>query len=202
MSETSDLLLKAIRDAQPDLDSQTALATVTGGNASGYLVLFDGEASASTRRYLAVTGAVVGDRVVMLKVGSTWILLGSVQGQGNVGSVAINGLVGPWGTAVPTATQGAVFSVAQPGIMRGTAHCTAYNAAGNAQIAVQVWIDGVQRADMILGTAAPTGVHTALGAGVFAIPITAGTHYLYLRQFSGNSNADDNAQMFAVVTPT
>lgn len=79
MSDVADKLLRAIRDAQPDDETPTRLATVTGGTNSTLLVRFDGEATASTRQYpLMFTPVRVGDRVVMLRVGSTWVVAGRV----------------------------------------------------------------------------------------------------------------------------
>lgn len=57
------------------------LATVTGTSGSNVLVQFDGEAAASTKSYrrLVSYGTVTnGHRVVMLRAGSTWVVLGAL----------------------------------------------------------------------------------------------------------------------------
>jgi hypothetical protein len=75
-------LLEAIKgqDKGPH-EGPTALATVTdiANNLGGALVQFDGETSASTRRYKMLCNAMVAERVVMLRVGSTWVVLSAIR---------------------------------------------------------------------------------------------------------------------------
>lgn len=74
-----DPLVGAIRDAKDSRgDGDTALATVTSKSASGYRVRFDGESIASGRDYLALNFANVGDRVLMHRAGSTWVMDGPI----------------------------------------------------------------------------------------------------------------------------
>lgn len=59
----------------------TRLATVTTVDATqGIFVRFDGETTASPRGYrrLASYTAAVGHRVIMIRVGSTWVVLGNI----------------------------------------------------------------------------------------------------------------------------
>lgn len=84
MTEISDLLLAAVRGAQPESTDVTRLATVTGGGGDSVLVRFDGETVASTRSYkrVATYFPQSGDRVLMIRVGSTWVVGGKIgQGQ-------------------------------------------------------------------------------------------------------------------------
>lgn len=55
------------------------LATVTNIT-GGVSVQFDGETTASPRKYMRLTSytAVIGDRVLMARAGSTWVILGKV----------------------------------------------------------------------------------------------------------------------------
>lgn len=61
---------------------QTRLATVTTVDASagGVFVRFDGETTASPRAYrrLGSYTATVGHRVLMIRVGSTWVVVGNI----------------------------------------------------------------------------------------------------------------------------
>lgn len=85
MSEYQHLtpLVEAIRRAQADPEPVTRLATITGGTASTVTVRFDGETSASARQYQIVySGAKGGDRAIMLRVGSTWVAIGSIGSPG------------------------------------------------------------------------------------------------------------------------
>lgn len=75
----SDVLLNAMRQMGSDEQPVTRLATVTGGTATTVTVQFDGEGSASSRSYLKTyAGAAVGDRAVMLRVGSTWVAVARI----------------------------------------------------------------------------------------------------------------------------
>lgn len=58
------------------------LATVTSGysGTGAALVVFDGETVAGARTYLPLTPVVADDRVVLLPVGGTYIIVGSVTG--------------------------------------------------------------------------------------------------------------------------
>lgn len=69
-----------MREVVPDREPQTRLATVTGAPASEtVLVRFDGESVASARSYARLTGPLdIGDRVVMLRAGSSWACLARV----------------------------------------------------------------------------------------------------------------------------
>jgi hypothetical protein len=75
-----DPLLEALRAQKSEAPAWTMLATVTDVASTGVLVQFDGESIASTRRYryLGPYGPDVGDRVVMLRSGSTWVVSGPV----------------------------------------------------------------------------------------------------------------------------
>lgn len=70
--------LKAVKDN--DRVALTALATVTGTSGTSVLVQFDAEGSASTKPYkrLASYTPANGDRVLLLRSGSTWVVLGKL----------------------------------------------------------------------------------------------------------------------------
>lgn len=79
MSDPLQPLLEALRAAQADPEGPTRLATVTGGSATTINVRFDGETAASSRSYPKIYApAAVGDRVIMLRTGSTWTALGRI----------------------------------------------------------------------------------------------------------------------------
>lgn len=74
-----DPLIEALRSAGPENVPVTKLATVTSRNGTGVLVRFDGESTASSRRYKALQGVEVNDRVLMLRVGSAWIVAAALE---------------------------------------------------------------------------------------------------------------------------
>lgn len=79
-------LYAAMRATIPGPEVTTRLATVTGGTATTVSVQFDGEATASARAYpKTYAPAVGGDRVVMVRTGSTWTAVGRIPT-----SVALN----------------------------------------------------------------------------------------------------------------
>lgn len=76
---TLNPLVQALSSMREDPTQQTRLATVTQVASSGIYVRFDGETAASERRYQSVGhAAIVGDRVLMLKSGSTWVIVGAI----------------------------------------------------------------------------------------------------------------------------
>lgn len=80
MAGELDPLVKALRDAASAGPGEpTRLATVNYIGAGGVNVTMDGEASASPRLYQSVATVAAGDRVAMLRVGSTWVVLGAVR---------------------------------------------------------------------------------------------------------------------------
>lgn len=73
--------LDLIRSAVPSPEAPSALATIAAGYVSGRpQVIFDGElaASARTYAYLSSYTPASGDRVLLLRAGSTWVVLGRV----------------------------------------------------------------------------------------------------------------------------
>lgn len=70
-----DPLLEALHEGR-HVEAPTRMAVVTAVSVSGTTVQFDGEISASQRLYRAAAPCNVGDRVVMLRVGSTWVIAG------------------------------------------------------------------------------------------------------------------------------
>lgn len=86
MSEVSDVLLTALRAAQTEPDASVRLATIASASASGATVTFDGETAVSGRVYFRMASArvQVGDRVVMIRTGSTWVVGGIVQGRADI----------------------------------------------------------------------------------------------------------------------
>lgn len=82
MNDVAKILASAIRDAQPDGETQLRMATVTAFTTGGVTVQFDGEASASTREYKRLEDGQlgVGERAVMLRAGTTWLCIGAIHG--------------------------------------------------------------------------------------------------------------------------
>jgi hypothetical protein len=74
-------LLDAIKAQKEPREGPTALATVNdiANNLGGAEVQFDGESAVSTRRYKMLCNAAVGERVVMLRAGSTWVVVSSLR---------------------------------------------------------------------------------------------------------------------------
>lgn len=81
---TIDPLLDALRYAAdpPSNVPLTKLATVTATSASGVTVRFDGESTASSRLYRTTASVTVGQRVLMTRVGSTYVCTGSITTRG------------------------------------------------------------------------------------------------------------------------
>lgn len=118
------------------------------------------------------------------------------------GSVAVGPLIGPWPGAAPGPTDGTTFTMPRAGWIRGLGNCTGYHSVGVLPISVEFYIDGV-----LIGTAGgwPPGVNQRCQlnpAPITGSLVTAGTHHLYLRQVSGNSNMDDGASLFVTITDT
>lgn len=80
MSGELDPLLLALRAVNEPADPSTKIATVTAYDSTGILVRFDGEGSASTKRYKNTHPVFVGMRVLMTRAGSTWVVNGDVDG--------------------------------------------------------------------------------------------------------------------------
>lgn len=57
----------------------TKLATVTAVTSTGVTVRFDGETTASSRTYRTLRRMLVGERAVMIRVGSTYVCAGSIS---------------------------------------------------------------------------------------------------------------------------
>lgn len=74
-----DIIAFAIREAQEDQPSPTALGTVTG-TTGGVQVQFDGESTASSKAYKRLSSytPAVNDRVLLLRSGQTWVVLGAI----------------------------------------------------------------------------------------------------------------------------
>lgn len=78
-----DSFIEAVeRIGQPESPQLTALATVASGYTGGpsASVRFDGETVFTSRTYKVVTKVSAGTRVVMLRHGPTWVILGPVDG--------------------------------------------------------------------------------------------------------------------------
>lgn len=75
-------LVEALAGSKSRGIGHTRLATVTTVDASqgGVFVRFDGETAASPRAYrrLGSYTATVGHRVLMIRVGSTWVVVGNI----------------------------------------------------------------------------------------------------------------------------
>lgn len=81
MSSTLDPLIFALQKTRESSRSASsfALATITS-TTGGLFVRFDGETAASPRSYkrLNTYTPVIGARVLLARVGSTWVVLGSI----------------------------------------------------------------------------------------------------------------------------
>lgn len=75
-----DILLP--KELEMPSSAELLLATVDSGNSSGVTLVFDGQSSASQKRYrILQTGAILyaGDRVVVMKHSGTYVVLGAVK---------------------------------------------------------------------------------------------------------------------------
>lgn len=79
MSDALDPIVYALGDAGATGPSQYKLATVTNIT-GGISVQFDSESIPSTKKYkrLSAYTAVINHRVLLAKVGSTWVILGTL----------------------------------------------------------------------------------------------------------------------------
>ena len=201
MSGPLDSIMEYVHRAQLDPLLTTRLATITAVTATTISVQFDGETSASTKRYrVAGVGGAVGDRVVMLRVGSTWVVANKVQSGPAIETTAAN-FVGGWSTAAPGPTDGSPFVLTGGGRFRGYANVTAFNAA-NTGIQVRVFIDQVSMGDMRLDPSHPLSAHVALSTLAFDVALGPGTHRVYYQLIVGNSNNADYGSFFGICTPT
>lgn len=82
MAGPLDPLVELVQAARGDDRAPTALATVTGttGTATRVLCRFDIESAASSKPYTRLSSytPTVGDRVLLIRTGSTWTVLGKV----------------------------------------------------------------------------------------------------------------------------
>jgi hypothetical protein len=81
VSDVLDPIVEALREASRTEPSPFRLATVTGTAGGGVQVIFDGEGTASTKSYRrleSATGLLATERVLMAKVGTSWVVLGQV----------------------------------------------------------------------------------------------------------------------------
>lgn len=79
---TIDPLVEALRGAAaPSGPPSARLATVTAFGGSGVTVRFDGESVASSRPYRTTASVRVGQRVLMIRVGQSYVCTGAVATQ-------------------------------------------------------------------------------------------------------------------------
>lgn len=73
--------LRSVEVFTPRDDRTVQLATVYTMHADGVRVTFDGESSPTLKRYLLSSpgNVVAGDRVVMLRAGSSWVVVGALE---------------------------------------------------------------------------------------------------------------------------
>lgn len=88
-------LVEALKAAGEPAAASSRLATVTASDSTGILVRFDGETVASTRRYKSVGGCRTGDRVLMVRAGSSWVAVGAVGSRAEVPISRWNGGISP-----------------------------------------------------------------------------------------------------------
>lgn len=74
-----DILTFALGESQINPDKPTAMGTVTG-TSGGVQIQFDGESQASTKTYKRISPytPTVGDRVLLVRAGRTWVVLGKI----------------------------------------------------------------------------------------------------------------------------
>lgn len=72
-------ILEYVRRAQSVRKEPAFLGTVTNVTASGVEVQFDGDPSATTKKYKAVVGCDIGDRVVLVRVGLGLVVIGALR---------------------------------------------------------------------------------------------------------------------------
>lgn len=78
MTDVGSLLLQAMRETAPGEPPSTRIGTIASVTATGATVTFDGEASASSRTYRALCSCIVGDRVLLLRAGSSWVVVSPI----------------------------------------------------------------------------------------------------------------------------
>jgi hypothetical protein len=105
-------------------------------------------------------------------------------------------LQGAWATAAATPTSGTAVEVAGAGDYVVSAWASAFATVAGAHT-IQVYVDGVLKGNINFYFNA-TGVHHAMPACVFTVSLDAGTHYVYLRQTVGTSDAQDYGGVIAV----
>lgn len=80
-------IMELVRLSRTEPVEPTAMATVTDVSSTGALVRFDADAAATGKRYRIIHGCSVGDRVLMVRVARSWVVVGTVrQGPGVQGS--------------------------------------------------------------------------------------------------------------------
>lgn len=105
-------------------------------------------------------------------------------------------LQGAWngtGTAAKTFTT-------PSGILRLQATCTAFSGS-QTNIAVDVYVDGVQKFRMQLSVTHTVGAHVALPGAAVEVAVTQGSHTVDLRQAFGTSDNNDYGSLLVFVTP-
>jgi hypothetical protein len=73
--------LNTIRALQPEQESVTKMGAIPGTYVSGRpAVIFEGEATATTKTYpyLSSYTPTIGDKVLLIRAGSTWVILGKI----------------------------------------------------------------------------------------------------------------------------
>lgn len=74
-----DIISFALSQTRTESPSPTSMGTVTG-TSGGVQIQFDGETSASSKLYKRISSytPAVGDRVLLLRAGRTWVVLGKI----------------------------------------------------------------------------------------------------------------------------
>jgi hypothetical protein len=100
------------------------------------------------------------------------------------------GGVGPISTAPPpNGTVGQPFAVQEAGTLFASVTASGFNTV-NSGIEIAWLVDGTQVATTKLNSAHPVSAHQTLSTGIFAVNLSAGTHYLYGYVVAGKGITD------------
>lgn len=98
------------------------------------------------------------------------------------------------------ATAGQAFTVNATGVLQARVDASAYLPTGAGAGAIEVYIDGNYKGQ-VFHYFNQAAVHHVMLPLTFNMPITAGTHYLYLRRVFVASDANDFARFSGVILP-
>lgn len=173
--EPAEIIAQALRETSSTPDPPTRLGTVTARNAGGVRVQFDGESAAGIRDYLTMTSVEIGERVLMLRVGSTWVVASiltngaPIMSRSYLNAAEVTGS-GAWFALInwtqhvthPDITYSgtSTWTIGKPGVYRLSMEAMFRNEVSSAGVrAVGIHVNGVMR------------------VGTYAAPIAAQADY-------------------------